>query len=1521
MKRKIYCFLFFSLIFGVCVAQLSIGNLKLRAWNPNENKLEASQQMKVLHEQHEKKKSQFIHADKFANPNEKGARVASTNPDILANAVVDDGTRIKFNLVSWYLGDFIGIGSIRPVAGTPVECAVKDLAFENAVYANGKLYALKYSAGWGQVLDATYMVYDATTGEELNVIPLEKQWYSIYSIGAYNPADGKIYVLGNDGQRVPYLAVLNPETGTYWDTWSKPCSVNMATMAFDKNGILYTITRNGELSTIDLETCEATVVFRLEPEGDMLHYWNSMAFDPRTGELFWIRTDNEFHTDLRRIDIENKKVEFISDLPDFGTTCTWVESPSAPEMAPNTIEAISTEFDGPSVVGTIFVTAPTTTFNGSALSGDVDVAVAVDGKDAGKMKLAPGETGKITDYNFENPGDHKISVTVSNDAGSSPEGSVTVFCGQDTPYGVSEVKLIVSKDGEATLTWEAPQSGLHNGYIDSDNLTYAIVRNPGMVPVATDITETSFSEQLPTTLASYSYDITVNMNGIKSETVTSNSVVYGDGYGIPFKHAIGDEEFFNLCTVYDPDDCKNGWYESWGSAHCAVVWKEAGEYSEHWLVTPPIHMTPGNYYIKTDYSYQSASPAELKVTFGEGPALEDQTGSVMTADMPIEDYQTYYLEGYIKIEKEGNYNIGFGLCATSIGSVNTPYLSLYNLSIEFGGANEAPAEVTDLKATAFAKGELKASVSFKAPTLNFNNEPITSLDKIEIYNGEDQLLGTIEDVVPGNSYTFIDENAIQGYNTYKVYAYNEAGKGKQAYTETFVGEDIPYTISSLNFNVTDNHIINFEWGAPSEVGANGGYVNPDDLTYNFCRSEYSYVEPFPVVNGRGLTERSYTWEESGNLMGDEQYMIYYGVTPVNKMGTGVLAYTSLVLGKPVSIPFTESFTGGVLNSRVWNIENIIGEDAWKVTTGPTEDNIMPSDQDGGMVYFRTLTDQQTQQALVTPLFALKDMKDPVLVFDMYHQKDASPSSVLSVQISSNDSKYKPLEDYIYVKADRSDWARHTISLKDYNGDDRLFIAFIGASFDHPTSFAIDNIRICDNIQYDLEIEAFNAPSNLMLNDEGEFEVKVKSNGINPVSDYSVDFYADGIKVGSVPGLSLTVGKTATLSATIATTAPNANKIVEYEARVNLQDDSNDENNSAFALVEVGGSKLPAPLDLTASSSNDEMELNWTKPGEPVAEKVTDSFEDYESFAITGRGPWKFVDGDNLYPYGINGVEYPNMEQPRAFMFWNPQSIGFTDTAWQPRTGQQCLIAFASSYMKVEGGTDFYQLSDEWLISENVIGGTEVSFYANIPYTLNNIERFEFMVSSTGKSPEDFTRLGDVVQTSTAGWNKYSYTLPEDAKYFAIHYISYGYQAFALMIDDIEYTPGYGSVNLKGYNVYVNGILDAESPVAINQAKVKFDANLDNEFGVSALYEEGESEMTVLNIASGVESVESTDIIVRGEHESIAIYNASGRNVKIMDIAGHIFHDFKGTDYDVISSISKGIYIVTVGNETFKVMVK
>ena len=308
-------------------------------------------------------------------------------------------------------------------------------------------------------------------------------------------------------------------------------------------------------------------------------------------------------------------------------------------------------------------------------------------------------------------------------------------------------------------------------------------------------------------------------------------------------------------------------------------------------------------------------------------------------------------------------------------------------------------------------------------------------------------------------------------------------------------------------------------------------------------------------------------------------------------------------------------------------------------------------------------------------------------------------------------------------------------------------------------------------------------------------------------------------------------------------------------------------------MHVSQPDLPVITDLTGTcdASLQNVTLTWSEPL-LVPETTVDDMESYEGFILEQIGEYVLIDGDGLGTYGLSGATFPNAYSPMAFMVWSPAEANIEALNFLPYSGSKCLISFASEPDGSGAG------NDDWLISPEIVGGTELSFYAAIADP-DYPESFEVLYSTTTQDRDAFTVLSAETKT-TQSWEQFTYTLPADAKYFAIHYNAI--DAFALMIDDLSYVKASSIVDITfiGYNVYLNGSKLTETPIAETTYNYTSETPASElSFNVTVVYDEGESLMSnTKTFTSGVTDVKSLGVKVYGVDGAIKVENVKDHSV-------------------------------------------
>ena len=375
------------------------------------------------------------------------------------------------------------------------------------------------------------------------------------------------------------------------------------------------------------------------------------------------------------------------------------------------------------------------------------------------------------------------------------------------------------------------------------------------------------------------------------------------------------------------------------------------------------------------------------------------------------------------------------------------------------------------------------------------------------------------------------------------------------------------------------------------------------------------------------------------------------------------------------------------------------------------------------------------------------------------------------------------------------------------------------------------------------------------------------------------------------------------------------------------DEKQDDNRTKTAVVtKVNGSSYPVATGLTGSREGAAIKLAWSAPSlsKPVAEVVTDGFEDYDPFTINGFGAWTVadVDGGNTYVFG-ESQSWPNAGQPQAFMIFDMNSehiagLGVDERFMMDSShGSQLAVCWSSDPQTTDLGHN-----DDWLISPRLAdGGQTVSFQAKA-YDSSFTESIEVYYSTTGNAVEDFTNnLAKVSPVPADMWTTCTYDLPANATYFAIRCVSAN--AFLLGIDNVVYKPQPvlpERLAVESYNVYRNGeLLD-------NTAATEFTDNApadgDNVYAVSVVYNMGESILSVPCTVgtSGIADNSMDNIRVYEENGAIVIRGAEGKRATVSDMSGIVLHNDICSDVTVIS-VSRGVYVVKVNGKAIKVIVR
>lgn len=1304
-------------------------------------------------------------------------------------------------------------------------------------YKDGKIYGLSLDLSYSSygIIYEYLSTTDTSTGETtkesldyssyLNLTAMETAQASDGTVyGEFYNADGSAMEWGTVDYATKTRTTIGPATNTY------------IALGITSNDQLYGIATDGNLYKIDKSTGAETLV---GPTGLTLldsqsqYYGQSGEIDQKDNTFYWSALDANGNGGLYEVNLTTGAATQIDGEADqvYGMV---IPAPAAEDGAPAAVTDLAANFEGTSLTGTITFTAPSKTFAGGVLTGNVDYTVKANGA---VIATGTAAADSLVTVNYTAPisGTYNFEVTTSNSVGSSPKAKASKYIGFDQPLAVSNIT--VSKEDQAvTVSWDAPKGGVHGGTVGA--LTYDVYRIAGTdtTKVAGDITATTYTDNVPDDgLKTYVYAVRAKAEGLESPLAASNGIVVGSAIEPDWTSTFDTQDEFNLFTVVDGNKDGRSWrYSSYGQYAQSYYSTSTG--NDDWLFTPPIHLTPGRLYT-VSFVVRNASSKwtnTLEVTWGTDTTAAAQTNTIVSTFAPSDKDTLISVD--INPTVDGNYYVGFH---DNTQAPNQYYLRLGSVSVTKGAVGTAPRAVTALTVTPAAKGALQATLSFTVPSLNVQGDPIQRVDSFQILR-DNVKIATLPSAAAGSVQTYTD-NAVptNGNHSYTVVPYIAGEFGAKASASAFIGQDTPAAPQNTKLNDNVDNILAI-WDPFTEVGAKGGYVNPEKLSVSFFTLEQSWLgydlgdsittsEP-----GATRVELPQNPEESVASDGQSQDLYQVAARTNGEGGQSTAVITNgLVVGPSIQLPFKESFKGGNIdNNFAW----IDGNDQWANNdeSASWSLNTDAADEDGGSVIWHAYSQDNgywstdyvitagDEASFNSPKISLRGATNPKLYFSLY--ATANDPAQLALQVQTPDGVAHTVKTIDLSATTTAGWTTQELDLSDYASERYVIVKFRGIAQGSATVIGIDNINVFDQLEYNLRAASIDAPASVTAGKSAKVNVKVENYGAHPASNYKVVLYADDKAVDTVTvsdELAVLASNTVSLTLPVAI---NQTEDIKVKAEVVYANDlDEDDNTTETKSVKVNPSQYTPVNDLTADQNANGVGLSWSAPTAPAPVTKTEDFESYDPWA-TSFGDWTLVDGDKGLAGGFfQSNTYPGQGTAFAFDIFNPNAITdefdviANNPGLKPHSGNQ----FAGAPYAMDATGESAVDADNWLISPTLSGNAQtITFYA-LNFAVNGdygttvySENFDVLYSTTDTNPASFTKIesdvadGNVTLDQGANWKQISVQLPAGAKYFAIHHNTPGDNNFLFGIDDVTYEGGAAgaSDSIVAYNIYRDGEL-------------------------------------------------------------------------------------------------------------------
>lgn len=1273
---------------------------------------------------------------------------------------------------------------------------------------------------------------------------------------------------------------------------------------FFKNNTLYGIgSSSGTLYTVNTETAALTTV---GATGIDLCYGGSVGTDPASGAVFVAANGNDA-VGLYELSVSDASAtliqEFTNDLVVY-TMFVPAEKPS--DDVPAAATEATFNFIDASLSGNIEITAPTLSFGGSTLDGELTYSVIVNDGDPVTGSVMPGAKISVP-YTADSDGICEVSATFANAAGKSQTFSTSAWIGKDTPKPVANVKF--TRQGNVnTVTWDPVTGGVHNGYVDIAGLTYTVTRSSDNKEF-TGLTETTLTDEVPDPAIpeQVTYSVCASAGGKSSEPTASNYVMAGAVY----YNAFDTREDFNTMSsrsLHGPllgEDAPTWEWNSWRNA--ADVDSEESRTKEAWLTSPAIRMEGGKEYNLSFRTWGShdeytellsayiTDTPDIATNYQNRTPLLDKIQVNWTADA-AQTKTVPFTPG-----TSGQYYIMFRACSSP--DLGTLYVD--DILLAKAPVVALPAAPT---VTAIHDGNLGVTVTVTAPALDTEGGQLSSPLKITLQR-DGTTVKVFDNTAPGKALTFTETLPGEASYVYSATAENGNGRSESAsFTIVTATPGVPAAPSGLNIAETSTDgEVTLSWLAP-RVDVKGHPVNESELTYSI------YPAGSNEAVATGLTGTTHTFTA---VSPDRQEFVSYTVAAVNSVGEGnrSTATKPLPVGRAATMPYTESFAS-MRFTNPWLAEtDDYSEARWMLVESSATPKAMPQDGDGGMLAFEAefLDERATLNS-----GKISIGNDAVLSFWYFAQNSKDGKDELSVQVIDG-TETRVLDRFSMRDEQKDGWTNRTVSLDKYAGK-TIRLSLTGNSYRTENLMLLDNFVITTS-GVDMEATSILAPSAAEPGVEFPVDAFVTNIGTKAASGVSVKLLRDDEEIASENCGDIAAGQSRMVRF-IQTADQTWPREVKYSFVITAPDDTDPTNNTSVqASVEIKSSTLPGVGRHSAVYNDDShsaVTVEWTAPDFDAIAPVehTESFEHYPTFTVNPDLDWTFVDGDGAPTYGISGLNFPDANKPMAFV--NIDSYGITGENFSARSGSKFLASFDA---QPDGGTNV--VTDDWMISPLLDGkAQEISFWANSYTDRYGLESVEVLVSTTDTKTDSFTKVFEIAAVPK-GWTNYKVQLAEGAKYFAIRNVSENH--FALFIDDVTYTPARHHASwykVTGYNVYRDGARINDKPVpGLSFVDSSLPAATPR-YAVSVVYECGESGLSeyITPSESGIDGVSAGGVTVHTGNGMITVSTSSNTRILISDSLGSVI--FNGTvsgKADIPAA--SGVYLVKTPGGTRKVLVK
>lgn len=1236
--------------------------------------------------------------------------------------------------------------------------------------------------------------------------------------------------------------------------------------------------------------------------------------------------------------------------------------PNAPELAATP----TVTFEKESLTGKIDFTTPKMSFIGVDLTGSVLECVAtIDGNVADKREVKAGESYSVNLTLAQ--GQHRLEYTTSVNGLTSPARTVLFYVGYDAPIAPKNVEIAGN-----VVSWKANgNEGYHQGYVDMADMAYNIYLD-GEKQNEAPVKATSYTLNVPDKMKRYDIGVAAISQGQESPA-TVITPIFGKGFSLPFSQVPTREEAECFDFYNENHDAAIFKYGVNNGVNPGLSF-QCGYFNDadDWVILPKVNVPDPEALYEVAFTLRGHSaeysneayevyvatqpePANMKKGSLIYKSLEEKANGLVAA-------QKHY---NFAVPAAGEYYVGIHVTSTRDQSSLGVFLSDFSIRAVDGANSAVPGNPTDVKITPGEFGEPSATATVVLPTKDLLDRPLPADEDIELTfayaDDEGKQQGTSVKGKPGETVTVTQVAPKDGFVVYYLTPSNKNGVGYTSSYSVYVGIDTPLCPENIvGVPTEDNLGLHLTWDAPGEVGAHGGYVDFDAPDFTYTIYTISGITLHKIADTKDF---EYTFYPFGEL--NKSSLTTFNVGPVASNIVGK-SYGSVFirddLGTPYELPMKEEFntarftyspytffTSGAYNASTWENSNMpaaygVGEECQPI--------------EGTSVSYAT---GPALSKMNLPKFTTTGIKKSI--FMMRYWDYASAPKSIQIYGRSNKSNDEFFVGEVQLKNPKKGvWTDAEITLPEQLNDCSWIQLRIATTLSgkNEECLVLDSYTIMPDADSDLKVSEFDGRIQATLGDNVSYNVVVANSGRERMGGkLHVDLVSPE---GAVLATRATEIENLNSSQTSEFTADftidgsfAAYKNITVRAVVDADDEILNNNVKELSLA-IMPSALPIVSDLKANVNADgNVELDWSEATTEYGN--FENFEAYKPFEVTeSLDYWQNLNGDDLWPSFFQNqttgtlVRWENDNKKQAWQvydwneMYNTSADGTTYTTpahidrLKPHSGNQALIARCGGY---EEGSEPV-VTSKWLVSPQVKPNTTMSFYYTT-FASNTTEYIEIWTceKESGKfNPDDpniaYGRAGDFKKKASKSksgeevWELVTYTMGRKECYFALRYISY--DGYAAAIDDLSFTPA-NMLTRKAdsYSVYrtdKNGL----NPVLIAD-KISDTNFVDKEWNGEGAFYYVVTHSTVDNasrqsapsniVSAGATAVGEINVdgVVSAGRGVINVDNYAGERIVIAAADGKVMASGRVDSDHHSYAVDKGIYLVTLGKKTYKVVVK